>query len=120
VGQCAHRTAAGFDRRVTPKDTFEVARPEKGVTLRVRCAWENTTQGAPKKALVELVKLLVDGQETTPKLVAKKGAGRGAAFEDYYHELHLATPANGKHTVQAVVRVLATMKEASRTVEFTL
>ena len=36
-------------------DPFEVAKPEKGVTIRVRCAWENTTQGQPKKPIAELV-----------------------------------------------------------------
>ncbi len=103
---------------VTPQDEFEVARPEKGVAIRVRCAWENTTQGQPKRPLTELVKLLLDGKETTPKLVTKKAAGKGAAFADHYHELPLPALGSGKHTVEAVVRVLATMKEARRTIEF--
>ena len=45
---------------VTPDDPWETARPEKGVTLRIRCAWQNTTQGLPKKPVTEFVKLLVD------------------------------------------------------------
>ena len=33
------------------------------MTLRVRCAWENTTQGLPKTPIVELVTLTVDGAD---------------------------------------------------------
>src|SRR5262249_37003609 len=51
-----------------PQDTFEVGRPDAGVSVRIRCAWENTTQGLAKKPITALVKVLVDGKEVTPEL----------------------------------------------------
>jgi hypothetical protein len=104
---------------VRPGDEFEAGRPEKGVAVRVRCAWENTTQGLPKKPITELVKLTVDGADVTPTLVAKKRAG-GAAYQDHYHAFPLPDPAPGRHAVTAVVRAVATGAESSRTVEFTV
>jgi hypothetical protein len=102
---------------VTPEDQFEAGRPEKGVVVRVRCAWENTTQGQPKKPRAELVKLMVDGAEVKPELVTKPRA-KGAGLADHYHRFHLAAPARGEHTATAVVRDLATGREESRTVRF--
>lgn len=102
---------------VRPQDEFEAGRPERGVALRVRCAWQNTTQGLPRSPLAELVKLTVDGAEVSPVLVAPK-APRGAAFADHYHCLALPDPAPGKHTATAQVRRLDTQAESSRTVEF--
>jgi hypothetical protein len=103
---------------VRPADEFEAARPEKGVTIRVRCAWENTTQGLPKKPLVELVKLIVDGEEVSAKLVEKKRTGAGPAYADHYHEFHLPSLLPGKHTVKAVVRDVGSKVESSRSIEF--
>src|SRR6185295_6529018 len=54
---------------LSPQDQFEAARPDKGVTLRIRCAWQNTPQGLLKQPLTELVKLFVDGTEAVPELV---------------------------------------------------
>jgi hypothetical protein len=102
---------------VTPADEFEAARPDRGVTIRVRCAWENTTQGQPRQPIAELVKLVVDGSDASPTLVAKNRPA-GAGLEDHYHQLHLADPAPGKHTATAVVREVATGAETSRTIEF--
>jgi hypothetical protein len=102
---------------VTPADEFEAARPDRGVTIRVRCAWENTAQGQPRQPIAELVKLVVDGSDASPTLVAKTRPA-GAGLEDHYHQLHLAGPAPGKHTATAVVRTLATGAETSRTIEF--
>ncbi|HVJ67381.1 MAG TPA: prenyltransferase/squalene oxidase repeat-containing protein, partial [Caulifigura sp.] len=33
---------------IRPEDEYETGRPERGVALRIRCAWVNTTQGQPK------------------------------------------------------------------------
>lgn len=103
---------------VTAQDEFEAARPEEGVTLRVRTAWENTTQGLPKKATTELVSLSIDGAEVSPTLVEKKRPGGAAVLQDHYHQFHIANPAPGKHTTTARVRVIETKAELSRTVEF--
>src|SRR4029079_12606732 len=100
---------------VTPEDFFEAARPDKGVTIRVRCRWANTTHGQPKEPQVELKKLIVDGKEVSPVLVAPK---KQSAFTDYYHQFHLQTPVRGKHVATAVVKTLATNVESKRTVQF--
>ena len=89
------------------------------MTLRVRCAWENTAQGRPKKPMAELVKLTLDGAEVSPKLVARPQP-RAAAYADHYHEFHVPDPIRGKHTATVVVRVVATGATTSRTVGFTL
>lgn len=102
---------------VTPKDEFEVARPERGITIRVRCAWENTTQGRPKKPITELLQLAVDRTEVTPKLVAPKPP-RAAVCADHYHEFHLPDPRRGKHVVTATVTFLRNGTTASRSLEF--
>jgi hypothetical protein len=102
---------------VKPGDPFETAAPDNGVTIRVRCAWENTTQGQPKQPITELVRLAVDARDVTPTLVTKKRP-TGAGPADHYHQFHLPEPAPGRHTVRAVVRTLATKNESSRTIEF--
>lgn len=102
---------------VMPQDEFEAARPQEGVTIRVRTAWENTTQGLPKKPIAELVSLSIDGAKVSPTLVAKKRPG-GAVLQDHYHQFHIANPAPGKHTATARVRVIETKAELSRTIEF--
>jgi hypothetical protein len=103
---------------VTPEDRWEVARPESGLTLRIRCAWQNTTQGQPKTPIAEFVKLLVDGQPAKAQLKDIKRA-RGVR-EDYYHEFHLPNPAPGLHTAIVSVRILETGEEVTRTTTFTV
>ena len=102
---------------VKPTDEFEAARPDVGVMLRVRCAWENTPQGLAKKPIAELAKLSIDGSEVSPTLVQKK---QGNNFADHYQQFHLANPAPGKHTVTAWARVLATNETLSRSIEFSV
>jgi hypothetical protein len=105
---------------VRPEDEFEAARPEKGITIRVRTAWENTTQGLPRKPIAELIKLTVDGVEVSPNLVEKKRpakARRGRSrlvLEDHYHQFHIADPTPGKHTAAARVRRVAGILPAIR------
>ena len=102
---------------VRPADQFEIARPERGSTVRVRYAWENTGQGQPKVPLAELVKLTVDDREQSPALVTRARA-RGAGLADHYHELRLPEIDAGHHTATAHIRVLASGAESSRTIEF--
>ena len=102
---------------VRPDDLWEAARPQRGVTIRVRCRWQCTTQGLPKTPLAELLRLVVDGREVTPDLVAPNA--RWGAFRDHYHYHHLSEPAPGKHTATATIRVPATGAEQSHTIEFT-
>jgi hypothetical protein len=92
---------------VRPEDELETGRPESGVNIRVRCQWENTTQGAPKVERVQLVKLLLNGEEVVTKLVKK---GTAAKVADVYHECPLPSLKAGKHVVTAEVKVLASGK----------
>ncbi len=101
-----------------PDDKWEAARPERGVTIRVRCRWDCTAQGLPKTPRAELTDLAIDGQKVTPTLAAPKN--KAGAHQDYYHFYHMADPAPGKHTATARVRRLATGVESTHTVKFTV
>lgn len=90
---------------VRPEDRFEAARPDAGVTLRVRCAWENTTQGLPKRPLAELQSLAVDDQMVETKVVAPRSS-RGNGLADHYHEYRLPASAVGRHKVLATIKLL--------------
>jgi hypothetical protein len=102
---------------VKPSDELEAGRPESGVNLRVRCAWENTPQGLLKAPLAELVRLSVDDREVTPTLISRK-AQNNLLAEHAHHYALTPEAARGKHRVTAVVRELATKKETTRTIEF--
>jgi hypothetical protein len=102
---------------VRPADELEAARPEAGVTLRIRCAWENTPQGLPKSPIAELISFTLDNVEVSPKLVTRKRPN-GTGFADHYHEVHLTDLKQGKHVANARVRVIASKVESSRTLEF--
>jgi hypothetical protein len=104
---------------VKPTDEFEAARPDSGVTLRVRCAWENTPQGLPKTPIAELVSLSLDRVEQSPKLVTQKRPN-GTGLADYYHEVRLPDRQPGKHVATARVRLIANNAESTRTLEFEL
>ncbi len=105
---------------ITPQDEFEAARPEQGITLRIRCAFENTAQGRPQKPLATLEKLTLDGVEVSPRLVAPQQP-RAAGYTDHYHEYHIPDDLSpGDHTATAVVRVIQTNTLSSRTLEFAL
>ncbi len=102
---------------VRPEDRWEAGRPERGVTVRVRCRRTNTARGLPKEGRVELVRLEVDGRQVTPRLVAPEA--RWGAYKDYYHYHHTPEPSPGRHAATATVRVIATGAEMKRTIEFT-
>ena len=100
---------------VRPDDEFEDGRPESGVTIRVRCAWQSSYVGALQKPLAELVRLSVDGREVSPTLVERKGTNTRSGDHAHHYTLTGAA-AGGKHRVTAVVREIATGKEITRTV----
>jgi hypothetical protein len=101
---------------VKAEDTLEPARPENGTMLRVRCAWENTTQGLLKTPISELIRLRIDGREVSPTLVSPQRPNglRG----DHHYRWPLDDLKAGLHTATADVRVLATGIESSRTITF--
>jgi hypothetical protein len=100
-----------------PGEEFETAAPERGITLRVRCAWENTNQGLLRTPIAELVRLSVDGQAVVPQLVVIKQPGRDVLVDHFYvHAMRDLTP--GRHTATAVVRVIGKDVERESTVQF--
>ena len=101
---------------VTPGDKWETARPEQGLTVRIRCQWDNTAQGLPKMPRVELFKLMIDALEVEPALVAPKA--KWGAYEDYYQYYHMSRPAPGGHTATAIVRSIDTGEVSEHTIEF--
>jgi prenyltransferase beta subunit len=101
---------------VRPGDEFETARPETGLTLRVRCARENNGQGLPKTPLVELKSFFVDGAPVQPEWSEIKNE-RGV-LTDAYHHLHFLEIAAGRHTATAVVLHLETNEEITHSIEF--
>ncbi len=104
-----------------PEDEFEAGRPDKGVALRVRCAWKNTPQGMPQAPLAEFVRLMVDGVEVAPTLVEKKRPN-GNGLADRYHLYAVPESASGgaagPRTAAAVVREIATQREVTMPVRF--
>jgi len=119
---------------VTPADAFEAARPDEGVTVRVRCWWQGRVYR--EKPVVELLSLSIDGKSVTASLVerrdnasakkAKKGkAAKGTSAAagrllDCYHTYHLPASARGKHEATAVVRAISTGREVKKSIEFTI
>jgi hypothetical protein len=100
-----------------PGEAFETAAPERGITLRVRCAWENTTQGLPRTPITELLRLKVDGREVAPQLVVIKQPGRDVLVDHFHvHAMPDLTP--GRHTATAVVRVIGQDVEREMTIPF--
>lgn len=102
-----------------PDDEFEAGRPARGLALRVRCAWKNTPQGLPQSPLAEWVRLTLDDAPATPVLVERPRA-KGPGLADHYHLLALPALATGEHRATAVVRELATGREISHTLKFTV
>jgi hypothetical protein len=104
---------------IRPDDPFEAPRPDRGITLRVRCAWENTNQGLLRAPITELVKLSIDGTPVAPTLVFPKAA-RNSLLSDHYHHFHLDTPTPGFHTAEAVVRNRVDKSETKHSIQFTV
>jgi prenyltransferase beta subunit len=103
---------------VTPNDHFELGRPERGVAIRVRCAWTNTTQGLPKTPISELVRLRVAGKEVEPEHVVRRRPNNAVEDDYYIHNWPDAPP--GTYLATARVRHLVTKEESSRSTEFTV
>jgi hypothetical protein len=98
-------------------DAFETASPDSGITLRIRCAWENNPQGRLKQPRAEFVKLTVDDREAKPLLVARKRPN-GPLLDDYYHHLHLPDITPGGHSATVIVRDLGSGQMIHQTIEF--
>jgi hypothetical protein len=100
-----------------PGDLFEAGCPDQGVALRLRCGWECTAQGLPKKQLIKLIEVALDGERLEAKAVEKKNE-RGA-IADQYHLAQLPRLSPGKHVVSITVRKLETGEDVRKEFEVT-
>jgi len=99
---------------VGPDDPFEVAKPEKGVNIRVRCWWASVRQ-ALKTPLVSLEQLVVDNQVIDPELI-KQGGRRGS---DGYYLYSIPDPAPESHVIKAKLKNLKTNQVRTIEKQFT-
>jgi prenyltransferase beta subunit len=102
---------------IRPEDEYEVGRPERGVAIRVRCAWVNTTQGQPKTPLVDFEALTIDGQQVVPEKVELR-KGRGPGISDVYYRWVDESPACGPRSAQVIGIVRQTGDKVARTIRF--
>ncbi|HWL17845.1 MAG TPA: prenyltransferase/squalene oxidase repeat-containing protein [Opitutus sp.] len=99
-----------------PEDEFEQGRPDRGIALRLRCAWQ-LTQPAPHRELATFESLVVDGQEREPVLVEDRQP-RAPNGADRYRLLTLGEVGVGPHSATAIVRNVKTGKREQITVAF--
>lgn len=104
---------------VRPEDEFEAGRPERGVALRVRCAWACTIQNTPETPIAELVILTLDGRALETEKV-ERARPKNPALGDVYQLAKLPGIAAGAHAAVAVAREIATGREERITVEFSI
>lgn len=100
-----------------PSDTFDVARPDKGVNIRIRCWWAGSRQ-VLAKPLVELEELKVDGKVVKSELIIKKAKNGDLADSYYLYQLQNLNP--GNHIVETKLRRLDNMTVRTMTTKFTL
>ena len=88
---------------VTRRDSFEVARPDTGVNIRIRCWW-NSVRQALKEPFIELQSLRIDQVEVKPEYILKKD--KNGSIADSYYLYSLPHPAHGKHAIEAMFKNL--------------
>ncbi|MDB5348131.1 MAG: Prenyltransferase and squalene oxidase repeat protein [Schlesneria sp.] len=101
-----------------PEDELEAFRPERGATIRVRCAWSNTNQGLLTKPVSEFKSLEIDGQPVQPQLEERRG--NGMRLSDHAYILAMPEIAQGDHRAVATVKCLADGREEMREIKFTV
>jgi len=90
---------------VTPEDSLEVARPEQGISIRVRGWWKSNRQFL-KEPVYQLEQLIVDDQDVHANYVETKDQ-RGNLVDSYYVYNLNRLPAK-EVRIDAVMRNLAT------------
>jgi hypothetical protein len=86
---------------VTSKDSFEVARPDTGVNVRIRCSW-NSVRQALKEPFIELQSLRIDQVEVKPEYILKKD--KNGIIGDSYYLYSMPILANGKHEIETTFK----------------
>ncbi len=102
---------------IRPEDEYEVGRPDRGVALRIRCAWENTTQGQPKTPLVDFVALTVDGQQVVPERMESRG-GRNGGLSDVVYRWADTADVSGPRFAEVIGKVRKTGVEIVRKLRY--
>ncbi len=103
---------------VSPRDPFETGAPEKGIHLRVRTAWTNTTQGQLVEPLSQFVSLTVDGVKVDAEEATKRAGRNRNALSDHYYLWRIPEATPEEHNATAVVRVLESGEELSKNIAF--
>lgn len=103
---------------VRPEDRWETGKPERGINLRLRCAWTNTPQGQPKEPLAEFVSLRVDGQPVEPVKQTLIGGRNPKLPRDEFYLWSMPEANAQSHVAEATVRILATGQSESQTIRF--
>ena len=101
-----------------PRDPFETGAPEKGIHLRVRTAWTNTTQGQLVEPLSQFVSLTVDGVKVDAEEATKRAGRNRNALSDHYYLWRIPEATPEEHNATAVVRVLESGEELSKNIAF--
>ncbi len=100
-----------------PGEKLEAGAPERGVALRVRCAWQTAAHGELLSPLAELVSLTVDGRAVATSVVEQRPKP-GSSPIDRYHLYPWPDVTNGSHVAVATVREIATGRSSVQTVAF--
>ncbi len=82
---------------VKPVDSLEVARPEKGVNIRIRC-WRSTNRQLVKEEIIKLDNLKIDNVSVKAVFVEKRD--RRGMLEDCYYLYSIPEPSSGSHLVE--------------------
>ena len=85
---------------INPSDSFEVARPGKGVNVRIRCWWISKRPVLDRPVTI-LTQLKVDGKTVQPQYFEKKDR-RGRVMDSYYL-YQMESPSTGKHIIEATL-----------------
>ncbi|WP_165071544.1 prenyltransferase/squalene oxidase repeat-containing protein [Paludisphaera rhizosphaerae] len=102
---------------VFPGDPFETPQPERGVVVRVRTAWTNSTQGRPRTPLAVLDRLRIDGRDVEPaESLPKPPNGAGPLDQFYYFSMPDIAP--GRHKAEARARVIGSGELVDSSITF--
>ncbi|GAA4305418.1 prenyltransferase/squalene oxidase repeat-containing protein [Compostibacter hankyongensis] len=85
---------------VTPADSFEAARPDTGMAIRIRCWWQ-ATRPVLRRPLVTLQELRIDGTPVKPLYVEKKD--RRGRLTDSYYLYTVPAPREKKYEISAIL-----------------
>lgn len=88
---------------VESTDSFEIAHPDKGVNIRIRCWWDGKRQML-KEPLVELDQLLIDNKTVEPEYIQKKD--KKGKVTDAWYLYAMPHISEGEHMVEATLRYL--------------